>query len=138
MLTDVIFIQEGSQKLRETLAQNQKYHIEVSPDLDTMICLKKDRFKTITSLQALGIFDKGEYELLDWNNHSTIAVADKIIMISGHLSSNKKINAENIQTLKKGLKMLREKHPDYEFICGADLNSYLKDLDDHIHIYPKE
>lgn len=58
MLTDVIFIQEGSQKLRETLAQNQKYHIEVSPDMDTMICLKKDRFKSVTSLRALNIFEK--------------------------------------------------------------------------------
>jgi hypothetical protein len=61
-----------------------------------MICLKKDRFKTITTPSGLGIFEKGEYELLDWNNHSTVAIADKIIMIAGHLSSNKKINAENI------------------------------------------
>ena len=57
----MIFIQEGNQKLRETLALNQKYHIEVSPDLDTMICLKKDRFKTITSLRALNLFQPGEY-----------------------------------------------------------------------------
>jgi hypothetical protein len=75
--------------------------------MDTMICLKKDRFKSITSLRALNLFEKGEYELLDWNTHSTIMVADKIILIAGHLSSNKKINAENISTLKNGFKMLR-------------------------------
>lgn len=33
--------------------------------------------------------------------------------------------------------MLREKHADYDIICGADLNSYLKEFNSQIHIYPK-
>lgn len=101
-----------------------------------MICLKKDRFKSITPFRALNIFNEGEYDLLNWNSHSTILVADKIILIAAHLSSNKKINAENIETVKKGMKMLREKHRDYDIICGGDFNSFLKDFDSQIHIYP--
>lgn len=74
--------------------------------------------------------------MLDWNNHTAIVIVDKIILISAHLSSNKKLNAENIESLKKGFKMLREKHPDYDVICGGDLNSFLKEFHDEIHIYP--
>ena len=43
-LSDVIFIQEGNEKLRKELTQNEKYHVETSRDMDTMICIRKERF----------------------------------------------------------------------------------------------
>lgn len=136
-LSDIVFIQEGSDALIKSLENDQNYRIEASPDKDTLICIRKDKFKEITTMKGVTLFDQADLALLDWNNHSTIVLADKYILISGHLSSSKSLNQENIKTLKKGFEMLKEKHPDYEVICGVDANSFLGEFNPSINVYPK-
>lgn len=137
-LSDIAFIQEGNDTLIKSLQGNENYHIEASPDKDTLICVKKDRFKEITPMKAVTLFSQEDLKLLDWNNHSTVILADKYILIAGHLSSSKSLNDENVKTLKKGLEMLREKHPNYDVICGVDANSFLGEFNPNINAYPKE
>lgn len=48
-LSDIIFIQEPNENLIAALTKNRGYHIEISPDKDTLICLKKNSFSSITS-----------------------------------------------------------------------------------------
>lgn len=137
-LSDIVFIQEGNDTLIKSLENNGNYHIEASPDKDTLICVKKDKFKEIKPMKAVTLFDQEELNLLNWNNHSTVILADTYILISGHLSSSKSLNEENVKTLKKGFEMLREKHPNYDVICGVDVNSFLGEFNPNINVYPKE
>ena len=43
-------------------------------------------------MKAVTLFEQTDLNLLDWNNHSTVILADKYILISGHLSSSKSLN----------------------------------------------
>ena len=77
-----------------------------------------------------------ERKKLNWNGHTSIAIADNYILINCHLSSKPKVNEENMKQMKSALVDLKNKFPDYEIICGGDANSYVSSFDNSFHIFP--
>ena len=62
---------------------------------------------------------------LNWNNDTMIAFVDNLILISGHLSSKKEKNAQQVFEMITSLKKLHAIYPRRHIIVGVDANSFV-------------
>ena len=116
---------------------NEKYFVALSPDKDTLIFAKKNRFdKQQNTEQMMQRLTPEERVLLDWNKHTCTMFLDDYFMISGHLNSKKEKNQENVKDLQKIMPTIVERYPELDIICGMDANSYIEPFDKRIFMFP--
>ena len=75
-----------------------EYYLEIGPDSDTLILSRRACFKC--KFNAHEVLTSNELAGLNWQSRSTVMVVDNYVLVSGHLSSDKKKNAINIQELR--------------------------------------
>ena len=120
---DVFFMQEYSEVLKDEILKTNKYHVSTDESKDKLIIAKKATFpgKKITT----DVLTAEDLKELTWSEDPCILVADSFIIINAHLSSKTEKNKKQLEFVKKHLVQLKHKYPNYHFIVGGDINSYL-------------
>ncbi len=62
---------------------------------------------------------------LNWNNDTMVTFVDNLILISGHLSSKKEKNPQQVFEMVTSLKKLHAIYPMCHIIVGVDANSFV-------------
>lgn len=62
---------------------------------------------------------------LSWNEDTVVTFVDNLILISGHLSSEKDKNRKQVYDMIQSLKKLNALYPMFHIIVGCDANSYV-------------
>ena len=101
MNVDVFFLQEYSQYFMKYLERNTKYTIFCNSTQDNMIVLDKSTFKAIKPVAD--ILSAELIKKLDWNEKTTLAFADDIIMICAHLNSKSDKNSVQLKQMEDSL-----------------------------------
>lgn len=105
----------------------------MSPDKDTLIFAKKERFNIQNdTAQMLSRLNEEEIKLLNWNSHTSFMFLDNYFLISGHLNSKKAENEVNVKELMTVMPAVLDKYHDLEIIVGLDANSYIPDVNKQI------
>ena len=73
---------------------------------------------------------------LDWNNDTAISFVDNLILFSGHLSSKKEKNIDQIKKMLTSLQKVRKIYPSHHLIVGCDVNNFLKTVPPFLNVYP--
>jgi hypothetical protein len=109
----VVFVQEPDQLLIDDLERfKDLFFISISPDKDTLIFAKRSRFSVRHEFEPLrSRLSQQEFDLLNWNNHTSIMFLDSYILISGHLNSKKEENASNVKDLVTIMPVVVERYP---------------------------
>jgi endonuclease/exonuclease/phosphatase family metal-dependent hydrolase len=121
---DIIFLQEYSPLFEAYISKKADYLFVTDKSKDTIIVVKKSSFHVFE--EPSQVLTQAEISSLNWAEKTSILIADKIILLSAHLSSNKEKNPAQIASLKEGLISLAKNHPNYRIILGGDLNSFLQ------------
>jgi hypothetical protein len=82
---------------------------------------------------------------LNWNSDTMVVFVDNFILISGHLSSKKEKNGDQIVQMIQSLTALHNLYPMCQILIGCDANSfapgtysekYKEGLPSNMYIYP--
>lgn len=77
---------------------------------------------------------------MSWTNKTVLLLADGILLVNAHLSSNKQKNAPQMDSLKRTLTALKQAHPALHLILGGDLNAFLPpdpEFDQLYNMFPR-
>ena len=91
---DVLFIQEASQDLITMLKAHPDYDLQVGPKSDALILARKGRLGQRIDTEKVLSLEEGV--ALNWQDRTAVMVVGTFILLSGHLSSDKKKNALNV------------------------------------------
>ena len=83
------------------LERNTKYTVVCNSTQDNMIVLNKSTFKAIKPIAD--ILSAELIKKLDWNEKTTLAFADDIIMICAHLNSKSDKNSVQLKQMEDSL-----------------------------------
>lgn len=140
-MADIVFIQEPDDLLINDIEKfKDKYFISISPDKDTLIFAKRERFnEQKDTVHMLSRLTAEQQELLNWNKHTSFMFLDNYFLISGHLNSKKPENEANVKELMTVMPIVADKYADLEVIMGLDANSFIPDINktiSRLNAYP--